>query len=298
MSEKAVPLFGLLNLGKPAGITSRDAVNQVQRLVRPAKVGHAGTLDPLATGVLMLCIGPATRLIRYVQQMRKKYRGTFLLGRRSETEDIEGDVEFLPGAPQPTRREFEAILPGFVGQITQRPPQFSALMVKGRRAYALARQGQPIDLQLRTVTVYGLQIVAYAYPELTLEIECGSGTYVRALGRDIAQALNTECVMSGLVRTAIGPFALEKSLSLDDLTKQAIASHLLAPLEALGDLPHVTLTTAEHSLISRGQTIANRFEVSSEEIAATSVDGKLLAILKPRGSDHWGPARNFDTSMD
>src|SRR5437868_5550844 len=139
-------MFALLNVNKPAGITSRDVVNRLQRLVRPAKVGHAGTLDPLATGVLVVCLGQATRLIEYVQQMPKTYHGTFLLGRESDTEDIEGDVKELPNAPRPSRAEIDAALPQFVGRIEQRPPAYSALKVGGERAYDKARRGEAVVL--------------------------------------------------------------------------------------------------------------------------------------------------------
>ncbi len=127
-------MFCLLNVNKPSGVTSRDVVNRVQHLVRPVKVGHAGTLDPLATGVLVVCLGPATRLVEYVQRMKKSYRGTFLLGRESETEDVESDVTLLAAAPVPSRHEIQATLKAFVGQIEQRPPAYSALKVKGQRA--------------------------------------------------------------------------------------------------------------------------------------------------------------------
>ena len=134
-------LFGLLNVNKPAGVTSRDVVNRVQRLVRPERVGHAGTLDPLATGVLVVCLGPATRLVEYLQRLRKRYRAAFLLGRTSDTEDIEGQVVELAAPPRPTPAQIAAVLPRFLGQIEQVPPAFSALKLAGRRAYELARAG-------------------------------------------------------------------------------------------------------------------------------------------------------------
>src|SRR6476620_12096121 len=133
-------LIGLLNIDKPRGLTSRDAVNRVERLVRPAKAGHAGTLDPLATGVLVICVGQATRLIRFVQMMRKQYRATFLLGRQSETDDLEGEVIEIPNATKPTRAAIDAVLAQFVGDIEQRPPAHSAIKIAGSRSYKLARR--------------------------------------------------------------------------------------------------------------------------------------------------------------
>ncbi|NOY30442.1 MAG: tRNA pseudouridine(55) synthase TruB, partial [Planctomycetes bacterium] len=184
-------MFGILNLNKPIGWTSRDAVNRVQRLVRPAKAGHAGTLDPLATGVLVVCIGPATRLISYVQAMPKVYQATFLLGRTSDSDDIETEVRELASPPQPSREEIESKLPDFLGEIQQRPPAYSALKVNGQRAYKLAREGLAVQLEPRPVEIYELRVTGYNYPELKINLRCGSGTYVRSLGRDLAEALGT-----------------------------------------------------------------------------------------------------------
>lgn len=175
--------FGVLIVDKPAGVTSRDVVDRIERLVRPAKAGHAGTLDPLATGVLVICVGQATRLIRFVQQMRKQYQATFLLGRQSETDDIEKDVIAIPDAVEPTRALLDHVLPRFVGEIQQRPPAHSAIKIAGRRAYKLARKGADFELAARTVTIHQIDVRRYEYPELELAIECGSGTYIRARPR-------------------------------------------------------------------------------------------------------------------
>src|SRR5262245_59991053 len=151
-------MFGLLNVDKPAGMTSRYVVNRVQRLVKPHKVGHAGTLDPLATGVLVVAIGQATRLIEYVQRMSKVYQGVFLLGRTSDTEDVEGQITEHPSAPIPTVADTQAALPGFIGAIEERPPAYSALKVAGRRAHELARRGDTVELLPRTVHIHSLEI--------------------------------------------------------------------------------------------------------------------------------------------
>jgi len=189
-------MFGLLNLNKPAGMSSRDAVNRVQWLARKmtgekVKVGHAGTLDPIATGVLVVCLGPATKLIEHVQRMPKQYRGTFLLGRRSPSDDVELEAEPLTNPPIPTADEIAAALPAFMGEIQQTPPAYSAIKIKGRKAYDLARRGEQVEMTPRTVTIHSLDIVRYEYPELVLNIRCGSGTYVRALGRAVAKSLGT-----------------------------------------------------------------------------------------------------------
>src|SRR3954465_13086591 len=164
-----MPPFGVLNVHKPKGITSRDAVDRVERLVRPAKAGHAGTLDPLATGVLVICVGQATRLIRFVQRMPKRYLATFLLGQTSETHDIEREVAGIPNAIVPTCEAIERLLPQFMGDIQQRPPAHSAIKIGGRRAYKLARKGADFELAPRTVTIHQINLLRYEYPELKLD---------------------------------------------------------------------------------------------------------------------------------
>jgi tRNA pseudouridine55 synthase len=282
-------MIGLLNLHKPSGPTSRDMVNRVQRLVYPAKVGHAGTLDPLASGVLVVCVGPATRLIRYVQQMPKQYRGTFLLGRESPSDDTEIEPTLLPGAPQPSREAIEAALRPFVGSIYQRPPAYSAVKVAGQKAYAMARRGEEVELAARPVEVYSLDVVEYDYPRLVLDIDCGSGTYVRSLGRDLARSLATAAVMSGLVRTAIGPFSLDTALVPGDLTRPTLAEKLLPPAVAVAGLPAVTLDEPQWTEISHGRTVACDAPAEATEVAAFVAGGRLLAILEPRGTGNWGP---------
>ncbi len=285
---------GLLNLDKPAGITSRDAVDVVQRLARPAKVGHAGTLDPLATGVLVICVGSATRLIEYVQRMRKRYVGTFLLGRSSASEDIAGPVTMLPDPPIPPTDQVEAAAKNFVGLLRQRPPAFSALKVAGRRAYDLARRGEAVELKPREIEVYSLKVARYEYPELVLEIDCGGGTYVRSLGRNLAESLGTAAVMSALVRTAIGPWTLETAVDPRTLTAADWQARLDPLRKALAGLPVRELTPAEVSRVRQGLFITFAAAEETKEITAVDADGRLVAILVSRGSGQWGAAKNFE----
>jgi len=290
---------GLLNLNKPRGITSRQVVNMVQRLTRPAKAGHAGTLDPLASGVLVVCVGGATHLIEYVQRMRKRYVGTFLLGRRSPTEDIESEAVELTDAKRPTLGEIEATARRFVGRIEQRPPAFSALKIQGRPAYKLARQGKPVELKPRPVEIFDIQVKAYQYPELVLEIECGSGTYVRSLGRDLAQALGTEAVMSALVRSAIGVFSIEDAYDPRDLVPENWRTHLQPPLRAVGYLPTVQLSGEEAIRIQNGQSVVCGVEYVgnsvSDEFAALDAEGRLVGVLHSSESGRWLVRRNMPT---
>jgi tRNA pseudouridine55 synthase len=265
-------------------------------MVRGVKVGHAGTLDPLATGVLVVALGPATRLVEFVQRMPKTYVGTFLLGRTSDTEDIAGQVVELDDPPQPTAGEIEAVLPRFLGTISPLPPVFSALKVQGRRAYELARRGEPVELQPRPIEVHRLAIMRYAYPELQLKVCCGSGTYIRSLGRDLAQAVGTAAVMSALIRTAVGDFRIEDACTLDDLAAGMIESRLLPPARATAQLPTVQLSDDEIRRVANGMLIPNRWRSDAVEIAGFDAQNRLVALLAPRGHDRLGPVRNFPVS--
>lgn len=285
---------GLLNLNKPAGMTSRHAVDMVQRLTRPAKAGHAGTLDPLATGVLVICIGHATRLIEYVQRMPKQYLGTFLLGRQSPTEDIEGEVTELPDPPIPTLREIETATRSFIGQIEQRPPAFSALKIQGRPSYKLARQGKAVELAARPVRIDRIEVKRYEYPELVLEIDCGSGTYVRSLGRDLAQSLGTAAVMSALVRTRIGNFRLEDALDPRELHADHWLPWLRSPLAAVDYLPQIQLPDAAATRIRNGLSV-DLDAVPTLELVAIDSTGELIGILTPSGPRQWRTLRNMPT---
>jgi tRNA pseudouridine55 synthase len=287
-------MFGFLNIDKPAGWTSRDVVNRVQKLVRPAKAGHAGTLDPLATGVLVVGVGQATRLVEYVQRQRKEYRGTFLLGKESDTEDVEGDVRERIDAIEPSRSELESVLPQFIGQIEQRPPAYSALKIKGQRAYALARQGQDVALAPRAIEVHSIELVDYTYPQLTLDITCGSGTYIRSLGRDIAAALGTVAVMSALVRTAIGVFHLTDSVALDDLTADNVAAHLLPARLAVPELPALVVNEQEIGRLRQGKRLHRTSHVGASEFAALDGAGSLIALVTPAGDNEFQSVRVFN----
>lgn len=275
--------FGLLNIAKPAGMTSRDVVDWVQRLVRPAKAGHAGTLDPLATGVLIVCVGRATRLVPLIQEMRKTYRATFLLGRTSDSDDVEGTIIETPDVSPPTREQVQAVLPEFVGRIHQRPPAYSAVKVAGRRAYALARKGQAVDLAIRPVDVYRLDLLRYEYPELELEIECGSGTYVRSIGRDLGERLGCGAVMSALQRTAIGPFMLDSAAHIEDVTAESLPQLLLPPTAATVNLPQASVNPADVRAMTNGRSVPlSGVGIEGSPVAESSA--VLVAVLDDAGA--------------
>ena len=285
-------MFGLLNINKPSGITSRRVVDYVQRLTRPDKAGHAGTLDPLATGVLVVCVGPATRLVEYIQRMPKSYRGRFLLGQQSPTDDIEGEVTQICNPPVPSQRAMEQEVARWIGTIKQRPPIFSALKVKGRRSYDLARTGRAVRLSLREVTIHAMRVVEYVYPELVLDICCSSGTYVRAVGRDLAESLGTRAVMSSLTRTAIGGFHLEDACELDSLSPASLGGRLLPALRAVEGMPMISLTPAEATEICNGRQIARDACSTATAIVAT-YEEQLLAVLHKSATDCLVPAKVF-----
>jgi tRNA pseudouridine55 synthase len=293
-------LIGILSVNKPAGITSRDVVNHIERLVRPAKAGHAGTLDPLATGVLVICVGQATRLIQYLQRLPKRYRATFLLGRRSDTDDIEGQVALIENAPHPSQEMVERVLSQFVGDIQQRPPTHSAIKISGRRAYSLARRGADFELPARTVKVHGIKVIHYEYPELNTEIECGSGTYVRSLGRDLGAALGTEAIMSALERTAIGAFRVAQAVALAEISSESLRKNLQLPLAAVADLPRIELTNGQIVEIGYGRPIPKPLgdglvpnAAKTSEWAAIDEKGQLVAVLREKQPGKLWPAVNL-----
>lgn len=291
-------MFGVLNINKPVGLTSRDAVNRVQRIVRPHKVGHAGTLDPLASGVLIVCLGQATRLIEYAQGLPKFYRGTFLLGRRSDTDDVETECEVVADAREPTLEEIEQALPRFTGEISQRPPRHSAVKIGGQRAYKLARRGVEFEPAAKAVSIHRVAVVRYEYPELVLDVECGGGTYIRSLGRDIAESLRTCAVMSALERTAIGAFSVVDAVNLEELDAE-VSRRLQSPVTLLAGLPALIVTVAEVAELRHGRPVrraalAERLgDVATEEIAALDGAGNLAAILAERHPGLLFPVRNF-----
>ena len=290
-----MPVSGLLILDKPAGLTSRQVVDRVARIVRPAKAGHAGTLDPLATGVLVVCVGQATRLIEYVQRMPKSYRARLLFGRSSPTDDVEGPITPEDAPRIPSGEQIVEAAGQFVGTIQQRPPDYSAVHVAGRRAYDLARRGVALDLAPRPVDVFEIRIVSYAYPELVFDVQCGSGTYVRSIVRDLAATLGTTAVMSALLRTAIGEFHVADALPLDALTPDTLDKRLLPARSALMQVPQVAISDDEQSRLVHGQTIHRPVASGDREWAAINVAGDLVALLARREDGSLGPTRVFAT---
>lgn len=274
-------MFGFLIVNKPPGWTSRDVVNVIQKHVRPFKVGHAGTLDPLATGVLVLGIGQATRLFEFLQGARKAYEATFLLGRESDTEDTEGSVTILPNPTIPSQHEIEIAAQKLIGRIMQRPPAYSAIKVKGQAAYARARRGELVELNERPVDVYEIRIREYAYPILRVGIVCGSGTYIRSLGRDMAKSLGTATVMSALSRTFVGPFRMEDAFDLTNIDRKEIEDRLRPPIEGLSHIPKVTVNSTQARQLMQGQVVDAGIQAPCRDpVAVVDQENRLVAMAE------------------
>ncbi len=277
-------MIGILNINKPEFMTSRRVVDLVTRLAGTKRAGHAGTLDPLASGVLVVCVGWATKLVSYIQERPKKYSATFLFGRRSNTDDITGQVVEVANARVPQRGEVEAALQAFAGTIMQVPPQFSAVHVGGRRAYKAARRGLAVEVEPRPVVVHRIELREYAYPELAVDIECGSGTYIRSIGRDLGNALGCGAVMSALVRTAIGEFTLDSAVKPSDLeTEPSSLSHYLLPtLQAVAHLPRRQCDSDECTALLQGRAVPAEpiLASSGAEVVVVDSEGKFFALTE------------------
>jgi tRNA pseudouridine55 synthase len=218
---------GLIVLDKPGGITSAGAVRQVKRLLdRGTKIGHAGTLDPFATGILLLLIGKTTKSSENLMDQPKRYDATVKLGASTATDDLESPEVPWPDAVQPSSDEIKSAIATFAGMISQRPPAFSALKISGRPAYKLARRGQAVDLRPRDVRIDGIEIVSWQWPLVKLRIDCGRGTYIRAIARDLGEMLKTGGYLIELRRTRIGAFGIADAVTLEQLDQDGIAPHL------------------------------------------------------------------------
>lgn len=285
--------FGLLNVNKPAGPTSHDIVARVRRGTGVRKIGHAGTLDPMATGVLVLCVGAATRLSEYVMASRKVYRARVHFGIETDTYDAEGTTVAERPADHLTRAAVEAALEPFRGEIAQVPPMYSAIQQGGRRLYELARAGQDVPREARAVTIDRLAIVAWEPPYATLEVACSPGTYIRSLAHDLGAALGTGAHLAALVRVASGRFTVEDAASWDAL-EAAMADgtwvRWLLPADwAVADLPALHLDAAQAAAVRHGQWLSAGDAPEDAEFArAYDESGGFLAVMARKGQ-HWKP---------
>lgn len=284
--RKGRPVNGWLVLDKPAGMTAAQAVAKAKWAFQAQKAGHAGTLDPLATGVLPIALGEATKTVPYVMDGPKEYRFTVRWGVATETDDTEGAVAETSDA-RPTAAEIRAVLPRFTGEIMQRPPAYSAIKVGGERAYDLARDGAPPELAERPVFVERIDLVETPDADRAVfEIRCGKGTYVRSLARDLARALGTVGHVEMLRRTAAGPFAESDAISLEKLEtlrhsppESGEAPDFLLSVEAaLDDIPALALTESEAGRLRNGQPVPV-LRTENRECIAPLDDGDMLRAL-------------------
>ncbi|MFM8635204.1 MAG: tRNA pseudouridine(55) synthase TruB [Planctomycetia bacterium] len=273
---------GVIPIDKPSGVSSRRVVDSVARGLGMSAVGHAGTLDPLACGVVVVCAGHATKLVDFLHELPKAYSATFLFGRSSPSDDLETAVEEERDPIVPDRDAVELAARRFQGDILQRPCDYSAVHVDGKRAYRLARKGREMVIPPKRVRIDRLVITGYEWPRLAIDVVCSSGTFIRAIGRDLAAECGTKAVMESLVRTAIGPFTRRDSLPLDAVTADSIRAALLPPLAAVPHLPRFML--ADDMLARATQGALLDIASLTPTLAAVDRAGELVGILKQHAS--------------
>ena len=287
--KKGRPISGWIVLDKPLNMGSTQAVGKLKWLFGAQKAGHAGTLDPLATGILPIALGEATKTVAYIMDGTKAYRFTVAWGAQTSTDDLEG--EFIQTSKmRPTRDDIEAILPDYIGDISQTPPQFSAIKIDGARAYDLAREGKKVEIQERTVTIDTLVIIDHDDDKTIFEVECGKGTYVRSLARDMGNQLGCFGHITELRRTLVDPFEEVDCISLETLEHargegdvpdfEALDELLLETGDAMADLPRVDLTDEQAHRIKMGNPalLHGRDAPVAEDEACAFVRGRLIAI--------------------
>lgn len=303
---KAPPaVSGFLNFYKPPGMTSMDALRRIKRITsQRKKVGHAGTMDPLARGVLPICFGQATRLMEYVIEGVKRYQMDIKLGVTTSTYDAEGEIVKTGDASGLTRDMVEDALPPFMGIIQQVPPMYSAVKVQGQRLYQLARAGIEVEREARTVEVYDIQIIEFSPPTLTLRVESGRGVYMRSLAHDLGEVLGCGGYVTDLVRLYCGGFQAEEAVTLEGLEEAAAAEpprwqQYLHPTDwVLKGLRSISVSTQAEHYLRHGQSInLGRMVLDAgylEQFRAYSADGRFLAVVRfDRSTNTWQPVKVF-----
>jgi tRNA pseudouridine55 synthase len=286
---------GLLVVDKPGGVTSRAVVNRVQSwFPGGTRIGHTGTLDPLATGVLVICVGNATRLADYVQRMKKTYVAELTLGATSDTDDADGTItESQSDRPPVEVGVVQQCVEGFVGEIDQTPPAFSAAKIDGQRAYRLARRGQEVALEPRRVRIYSIDLLRYEHPALQIRVDCGKGTYIRSLARDIGERIGVGAFVKALRRTHVGHFDEKTALSLDSDALSARST--LLPIEAaLAELPRIVLPDDLASKLSQGQAVPfadPNLTQSIDEFAVFDQQNALVGVARSKDQGLLSPVK-------
>ena len=288
---------GVLVVDKPVGMTSHDVVQSVRRGTGIRRAGHTGTLDPRASGVLVVLIGPAVRLSEYVSASDKRYQATIRIGSTTDTYDAEGRITSQNQFEDISEEQFDEILQQFVGEIKQVPPPYSAVKVKGRKAYEMARKGEEVELQPRTINVYSLEVLEWALPEAVIDVYCSSGTYVRSLTNDLGNALGTGAFLVGLRRTKSGRFTLRDAVPLRRLQESFDAGDwykfLIPAAEALADWPLIELDADQVEKVRHGHRIPAE-EDHSGWARGVSEQGDLVALMEvDEEKREWQPRKVF-----
>lgn len=294
---KRKDIHGWLVLDKPQGMTSTHAVSRLKHLLNAKKAGHAGTLDPLATGVLPVAFGEATKTVPFVQEGEKAYRFTVRWGIETDTDDADGKI-VAQSDVRPSAVNICALLPSFTGTIEQMPPAFSALKINGERAYDLARGGEVPPLSPRLVTVYALNLIAAEQDEAVFEARCAKGTYVRALARDLGRCLGCFGHVSALRRTRVGPFYEKDAVSFDDVESAAVSGKVLLRVEAgLAELPRIAVDSTAASRLRRGQPLLLRGQEMPLEGQAYAAFRGVAVAVGPIQNGELIPSRVFNLPL-
>ena len=290
-------ISGALVVDKPVGLTSHDVVQIVRKGTNIRRAGHTGTLDPRASGVLVILVGPAVRLSEYVSASDKRYQAVVRLGATTDTYDADGRILSTSPVDKIDEQQFEDSLQGFVGEIEQVPPPYSAVKIKGRKAYEMAREGEEVDLEPRRIKVYSLELLEWAPPEAVIDVYCSSGTYVRSLAHDLGEKLGCGAHLIGLRRTKSGRFTLRDAVSLSRL-REAFEDgnwyqYLIPAAEALSDWPAIELTQDQVEAIRHGHRIAADGG-AAKMVRGVSDQGELVALLEyVNESNEWQPKKVF-----
>ncbi len=281
-------LCGFINVLKPVGCTSHDVVEMVKYAAGGTKTGHIGTLDPAASGVLGIMIGPATKLARYFVGLDKRYCADFTFGVKTDTYDNEGTVVARSPAADVTAKELHQALSSLTGTIQMTPPPHSAVRVDGKRAYQFARAGKHAELKPRTVHVYSMHLVQYhggKHPRAIVDIECSKGTYIRSLAQMLGDRIGCGAYMSGLVRTSVGKFAIDKAASLPDLQRTGVEQHLIAPKDALDDMPECELSGEDLRRAQHGNAIHRQMPQMASEYCRITDGERLICVAEVMPKD-------------
>lgn len=289
-------ISGVLVVDKPVGMTSHDVVQVIRKGTNIRRAGHTGTLDPRASGVLIILIGPAVRLSEYVSASDKRYQAVITLGKTTDTYDEDGK-QTSTAPVNITEEQFERELKTFIGDIEQVPPPYSAVKVQGRKAYEMAREGEEVDLAPRIISVYSLELLEWAPPEVVIDIFCSSGTYVRSLANDLGERLGCGATLTGLRRTKSGKFTLRDAVPLRKLTEAFTNGtwyqYLIPAAEALSDWPAIELNSEQLDAVRHGNRVPVT-EAVGNKARGISEQGELVALLElDEAANEWQPKKVF-----